>query len=150
MAMQAEITRLRQEAELLRAVTVEKGILHQRIEEAAWERIARVMNVPDTTCKQVHAPAVNLQELIVSTDPGGEPRTIAWGRWKEFCTRHYNGRRDRTQVTALSEPGRNLRTIGQQLQYASEDASGRLDQTREIPILPSSLSPTKSKWILRR
>jgi hypothetical protein len=51
MSRSEEIKILRQEAELLRAAAVEKGILSQRLADTAWTRIARVLNIADTTCK---------------------------------------------------------------------------------------------------
>lgn len=51
--MAAEIARLRQEAELLRAVTVEKGVLGRTLNEAAWGRVSRALNLPVTTVKYV-------------------------------------------------------------------------------------------------
>ena len=54
MSKSAEIQRLKQEAELLRAITAEKGIVGHRLEEAAWSIISRVMSLPDTTCRRVY------------------------------------------------------------------------------------------------
>lgn len=44
---------LRQEAELLRAIAVEKGVIHHRLSEGAWERVSRALNIPISTCKYV-------------------------------------------------------------------------------------------------
>ena len=51
MSSSIEIKLLKQEAELLRAMAMEKGILGQRLEQGAWDRISRVMNLPKTTCR---------------------------------------------------------------------------------------------------
>lgn len=51
MSRSAEIRKLKQEAELLRAVAVEKGIVGSSLDQAAWERVARVMNLNATTVK---------------------------------------------------------------------------------------------------
>jgi hypothetical protein len=51
MSRSAEIKQLKQEAQLLRAVAVEKGIVGSSLDQAAWDRISRVTNLNVTTVK---------------------------------------------------------------------------------------------------
>jgi hypothetical protein len=79
MSRSAEITRLRQEAELLRAVAVEKGVLGHRLDEADWSRVARAVTLPNTTCKYAHLHLLlwlPVNTKIV-TDRAGERKAIA-------------------------------------------------------------------------
>jgi hypothetical protein len=51
MSRSSETRKPKQEAELLRAIAVEKGVISRRLDQAAWARISRVMNLPITTCR---------------------------------------------------------------------------------------------------
>jgi hypothetical protein len=79
MSSSQEIIRLRGEAELLRAVTVEKGVRGRQLDEGGWDRICRATNLPTTTCKYVTFPICSLAPDLAYTvtDLDGEWKAIA-------------------------------------------------------------------------